>query len=161
MRIEPGPGQISVWDFPRPPRVEPVAQRIKVELDGRIVAYSTAALRVCETASPPTYYIPPEDIAPGWLEPSGRNSFCEWKGVARYWTVISPDRRVRDAAWSYPDPVPRFESIHGYVAFYAQRMDACWVGENRVTPQPGRFYGGWITPELVGPFKGEPGSEHW
>jgi uncharacterized protein (DUF427 family) len=159
--VRPGPGQLSVWDFPRPPRLEPVPARVRVEFGGIVIADTTAALRVCETASPPAYYIPPADLLPGSLTPSARSSFCEWKGTARYWTVRAGDRVERDAAWSYPEPAPRYAALRDYVAFYAQRMDACWVGEQRVTPQPGRFYGGWITPDLVGPFKGEPGTEGW
>ena len=159
--VPPAPGQVSVWDFPRPPRVEPVPQRVRVELGGQVIADSLAALRVCETSSPPAYYIPRADILPGSLEPSERTSFCEWKGVATYWTVVGGGRRVKDAAWSYPKPDPGYEAIKDYVAFYPRRMDACWVGERRVQPQPGFYYGGWITPELVGPFKGTPGSEAW
>jgi len=159
--VVPGPGQVSVWDFPRPPRIEPVAPRVRVEYGGRVIAETTAALRVCETSSPPTYYIPPADIAPGSLEPSERASFCEWKGVASYWTVTAGGRRAKDAAWSYRAPDPGYETLKNYVAFYPRRMDACWVGDHRVEPQPGFYYGGWITPEIVGPFKGAPGTEGW
>jgi uncharacterized protein (DUF427 family) len=157
----PGPGHVSVWDFPRPPRVEPVPSRVLIEFGGRIFAESLAALRVCETASPPTYYIPPADVAIEYLEASERTSFCEWKGVARYWTVRIGSRVAQDAAWSYPEPDQGYESIRDYLAFYPRRMDACYVGEHRVEPQPGFYYGGWITPELVGPFKGIPGSGSW
>jgi uncharacterized protein (DUF427 family) len=158
--MRPVPGQESVWDYPRPPRVEPVARRVRVELGGRTIADTTRALRVCETSSPPCYYVPPADVALECLAPSERTSFCEWKGVARYWTVRG-DRVAKDAAWSYPEPYPGYEGIRDYLAFYPRRMDACWVGEDRVAPQPGVYYGGWITPELVGPFKGVPGSEGW
>lgn len=156
-----GPGQLSVWDFPRPPRVESVALRVRIQLGGQLIVDTTAALRVCETSSPPAYYIPPGEIAPGCREPSERTSFCEWKGVAHYWTVSAGGRRAKDAAWSYPAPDPGYEALKDYIAFYPRRMDACWVGEHRVEPQPGLYYGGWITPELVGPFKGAPGSEAW
>jgi uncharacterized protein (DUF427 family) len=159
--VRPGPGQVSVWDFPRPPRVEPVPDRVLIAYGGRIVVESLGALRVCETASPPVYYIPPADIDAEFLQPSDRTSFCEWKGVARYWTVAVGSRVARDAAWSYPEPDPGYESIRDYLAFYPRRMDACYVGEHRVEPQPGFYYGGWITPELVGPFKGIPGSGSW
>ncbi len=159
--VVPGPGQVSVWDFPRSPRVEPVPLRVRVEFSGLLIVDTTAALRVCETASPPAYYIPPVDIAPGCLEPNDRTSLCEWKGVAHYWTVSADGRRAKAAAWSYPAPDPGYEAVKDYVAFYAQRMDACWVGEHRVKPQPGLYYGGWITPELVGPFKSAPGTQAW
>lgn len=159
--VVPGPGQVSVWGFPRPPRIEPVRSRVRVELGGKTIVDTSAALRVCETSSPPAYYIPTADIPPGCLEPSDRRSFCEWKGIATYWTVVVGERRVKDAAWSYPEPSPGYEPIKDYIAFYPRRMDACWVGEHRVQPQPGLYYGGWITPELVGPFKGAPGTEVW
>jgi uncharacterized protein (DUF427 family) len=156
-----GPGQESVWDYPRPPRVEPVAARIRVEFGGRVLAESVAAIRVCETSSPPVYYVPPADVDLSCLLNSERTSFCEWKGVARYWTVRAGSRIATDAAWSYPEPDPGYETIRNYLSFYPRRMDACWVGENRVTPQPGLYYGGWVTPNLVGPFKGVPRSEAW
>ena len=157
----PGPGQESVWNYPRPPRVEPVSHRIRVEFGGIVLADSARALRICETASPPVYYLPPADVATTRLEPSTRTSFCEWKGVASYWSVRVGDRLARDAGWSYAAPDPGFEAIRDYLAFYPRRMDACWVGQHRVSPQPGFYYGGWLTPDLTGPFKGIPGSEAW
>lgn len=161
-RIEtPGPGQRSVWDFPRPPQVEPVRERIRIEFGGAVLADTEHACRVLETASPPTYYIPPEDVRREYLEPSRSRTVCEWKGTASYWSVRVGGRFSADAAWSYEDPSPGFEAIRGYLAFYPGRVDACFVGDDRVTPQPGRFYGGWITPDFVGPFKGEPGTEGW
>lgn len=159
--VRPGPGQESVWDYPRPPRVEPVAARVRVEFEGRTLADTALALRVCETSSPPVYYIPQGDIEMAYLEPSPRTSFCEWKGVAAYWSVRVGQRYAKDAAWSYPAPDAGFEVLREWIAFYPRRMDACWVGEQRVTPQPGFYYGGWVTPDLVGPFKGSPGSEGW
>lgn len=159
--VAPGPGQESVWDYPRPPRVETVVHRVRVEFGGRVIAQSDRALRVCETSSPPVYYLPPGDIDSSCFMPSDRTSFCEWKGVAHYWTVLTGSRIARDSAWSYPEPDPGYEAIRDYVSFYPRRMDACYVGEDRVTPQPGFYYGGWVTPNLVGPFKGVPGSETW
>ncbi|HET9040472.1 MAG TPA: DUF427 domain-containing protein [Gemmatimonadales bacterium] len=159
--VRPGPGQESVWDYPRPPRVEPVAAHVRVEFEGRTLADTGRALRVCETSSPPVYYIPQADIDMAYLEPSPRTSFCEWKGVAAYWSVRVGQRYAKDAAWSYPAPDAGFEVLRDWIAFYPRRMDACWVGEQRVTPQPGFYYGGWVTPDLVGPFKGSPGSEGW
>ncbi len=159
--VPPGPGQESVWDYPRPPRVEPVPHPVRVEFGGRTLAETRRALRVCETSSPPCYYIPPGDVAAGCLEPSPRTSFCEWKGLAHYWTVRVGERVAKDAAWSYPAPDPGYEAIRDYLAFFPRRMDACYVGDVRVRPQPGLYYGGWVTPELVGPFKGAPGTEAW
>jgi uncharacterized protein (DUF427 family) len=159
--VAPGSGQESVWDYPRPPRVEPAERPVRVEFGGRILAETARALRVCETSSPPVYYIPPADVLLDCLEPSTRTSFCEWKGVASYWSVRVGDRLAKDAAWSYPTPDPGYEAIRDYLAFYPRRMDACYVGADRVEPQPGFYYGGWVTPNLVGPFKGVPGSEAW
>jgi uncharacterized protein (DUF427 family) len=150
-----------VWDFPRPPRLEPVAARVRVEFNRVVVADTTRAWRVCETASPPTYYIPPDDITPGLLVPVPGTSSCEWKGRATYWTLRVGQRSSRNAAWSYPAPSLSYLLIRDHLAFYAGRVDACHVGDTRVMPQPGGFYGGWITPDVVGPFKGEPGTEHW
>jgi uncharacterized protein (DUF427 family) len=160
-RIEPGPGQESVWDYPRPPRLEPSTRRIRVLFAGEVIADTTRALRVLETSHPPVYYIPPQDLQTRWLERSSRSSFCEFKGRARYHGIKVGDRRSADAAWSYPDPTPRFEPIRDHLAFYPSRVDECWVDEERVEAQPGDFYGGWITSEVVGPFKGDPGTWGW
>jgi uncharacterized protein (DUF427 family) len=159
--VRPGPGQESVWDYPRPPRVERVGKPVRVEWAGETVARSDRALRVCETASPPVYYVPAEDARTDLLEPSGRRSYCEWKGAARYWSLRVGDRVAADAAWSYPEPDAGFEALRDHLAFYPGRVDACFVGDERVTPQAGEFYGGWITRDVVGPFKGEPGTEGW
>lgn len=167
-RIEPGPGQESVWDYPRPPRVEPVPERIRVFIGGVEVADSERALRVLETAGAPVYYIPRADIRMDLLERSPHSTLCEWKGDASYWTYLgdlpaneADARRIPNVAWSYESPLPGFESIAGSLAFYAQLVDEAWVGEERATPQPGRYYGGWVTSRIVGPFKGEPGSAGW
>lgn len=155
------PGEESVWDYPRPPRLEPVAERLRVILGGAVIAETQAGFRVLETSHPPTYYLPPEDVAPGTLADPRRGGICEWKGQAVLFDVLGGGRRATAAAWSYPDPTPDFRRIAGYVAFYAAPMDACFVGAARVTPQPGTFYGGWITPGIVGPFKGGPGTMGW
>ena len=161
-RVEaPGPGEESVWDYPRPPRLEPVRRPIRVELFGEVLARSTRGLRVCETASPPTYYVPAEDVRMELLEASDLRSFCEWKGEARYWSARSGDRFVENVAWSYPTPTREFAALVDHLAFFAGRVDACYLGDQRVTPQPGGFYGGWVTPEIRGPFKGEPGTQGW
>lgn len=161
-RIPPaGAGRESVWEYPRPPRIEPDARRVRVEHAGVTVADTRRALRVLETSSPPTFYLPPADVRSGLLEPSAHTTFCEWKGVARHWSLRIGDRLVENAAWSYPDPDPEYAALRDRLAFYPARVDACWVGDARVAAQPGGFYGGWITPEIVGPFKGAPGTEHW
>ncbi len=160
-RTVPGPGQESVWDYPRPPRVEPVGERIRVEVDGITIADTINALRVVETASPPAYYIPPEDVRLDLLERSASASVCEWKGAATYRSYRSGGRLVRDVAWSYEHPNQGFEAIRGHLAFYAGRVDAAWVGDERVTPQAGDYYGGWVTSQVVGPFKGDPGTFGW
>ncbi|MEO5929677.1 MAG: DUF427 domain-containing protein [Candidatus Kapaibacterium sp.] len=152
-RIVPGPGEESVWDYPRPPRVEETLKHIEVIFNGIVIADTRRAHRVLETSHPPVYYIPPGDIAMEHLIATARTSFCEWKGDAVYFTLIVDDRSLPDAAWSYPDPTPRFAAIMDHLAFYPRLMDACYVDGERVTPQPGGFYGGWITSDIVGPFK--------
>ena len=157
----PGPGQESVWDYPRPPRLEPATSRLTVVLGGTTIADTSRGYRVLETSHPPNYYFPPDDVADGALEPAKGASFCEWKGRAHYFTVIGGDRVAHEGAWGYETPSEAFAAIRGYVAFYAGRMDACFVDGEPVTPQPGGFYGGWITTEVTGPFKGGPGSRGW
>jgi uncharacterized protein (DUF427 family) len=151
----------SVWDYPRPPRVEPVAERLRVVLAGVTVADSARGWRVLETSHPPVYYLPPDHIRMDLLQPAPGRSFCEFKGWAKYWTVAVGERSAPSVAWSYPDPAPAFAAIADHLAFYASRVDACFVGEERVTPQEGDFYGGWITSRIVGPFKGGPGTAGW
>ncbi len=166
-RVEPGPGQESVWDYPRPPRMEDVNEKVKVVFGGVTLAYTTRAKRVLETSHPPVFYIPPEDIQMEFLSASGRTSLCEWKGRARYHDIATKDditgeeRSEAAAAWSYPDPVPEFASLKDYVAFYPSRMDSCWVGGEKVEAQEGDFYGGWILSSTLGPFKGSPGTWGW
>lgn len=160
-RIAPGPGQESVWDYPRPPRLEPLARPVRVSFGGEVVAESARAFRVLETSHPPTIYIPPDDVVARFLERSSRVTFCEWKGRARYHSLRVGDRRSPDAAWSYPSPTPRFEAIRDYFAFYPSRVDECTVGGEVVRTQAGDFYGGWITADIVGPFKGESGTMGW
>jgi uncharacterized protein (DUF427 family) len=153
-RIEPGPGQESVWDYPRPPRLEDSPKHIQVIFNGAIIADTTHAKRVLETSHPPVYYIPPEDIKMEYLQKTSRSTFCEWKGNAAYYTVRVGGEVSPHAAWYYPNPTPGFESMTNYVAFYAQRMEKCLVDDEVVEPQPGDFYGGWVTKDIVGPFKG-------
>lgn len=153
--------QESVWDYPRPPRIEDFGKKIKIIFGGEVIAETFRAKRVLETSHPPVYYIPPEDVKKEYLSPAGNNSYCEWKGEASYFHLTVGDKIVRYACWYYPDPVPKFSELKNYLAFYPGKMDECYVDGERVTPQPGRFYGGWITKNIVGPFKGEEGSENW
>ena len=157
----PGPGQESVWDYPRPPALVAVGAAVRVEFAGRVVAASAHALRVLETSHPPTVYLPPADVDLAMLAATARTSGCEWKGQAEYLDLAWDGRRSADAAWRYPHPTPAFEALAGYVAFYPGRTDGCWIGDARVEAQPGGFYGGWITAAVAGPFKGEPGSWGW
>lgn len=158
----PGPGQESVWDYPRPPLLERSSRHVVVRLGDRVVADSTAAYRVMETSHPPTWYLPPGDITPGALRASrARSTVCEWKGSAAYWDVLGGEGEVLEAAgWSYPRPNSAFGQIRDYVAFMPTAL-SCWVDGERVRPQEGGFYGGWITSDVVGPFKGIPGSWGW
>jgi uncharacterized protein (DUF427 family) len=151
----------SVWDYPRPPALELVSRPITIIFGGVTVARTQAAYRVLETSHPPVYYLPPEAFIAGSLEPAPGASFCEWKGEAVYWTLLAGGKRAERAGWSYPQPTPRFAAIRDHVAVYAGRMDRCLIGDEVVTPQPGGFYGGWITKDLQGPFKGGPGSAGW
>jgi uncharacterized protein (DUF427 family) len=159
--IVPEPGQESVWDYPRPPRVEDSSKHAEVFFNNILIADSTDTKRVLETSSPPVYYIPREDIEMKYLIPSGKMTVCEWKGRASYYTISVHDKRAENAAWYYPDPEPGYEAIKDYIAFYPQMMDACYLDGELVKAQAGRFYGGWITADIVGPFKGEPGTEGW
>ncbi len=156
----PALGQVSVWSFPRPPELVREPREIVVRWGGLEVARTVRAWAVRETAHPPTFYIPLADIQPGLLHPAGGGSFCEWKGPARYWDLVDAARRLDRVAWSYPQPLSGAEPLADCVAFYAHHLD-CRVGEATAEPQPGGFYGGWITPDLAGPFKGEPGSGDW
>lgn len=158
--LEPGPGQQSVWDYPRPPRIEEDTRLVEVYTQGRPVAASARCIRVLETAGPPTFYLPTDDVDVSLLVRAPGTSLCEWKGEAAYWTVRLDGTSIAAAAWSYPSPKPAFARISRYFSFYPGRVD-CRVGGERVRPQPGGFYGGWVTDEIVGPIKGEPGSESW
>ena len=158
--VEPGPGQESVWDYPRPPVIVADPRLVQVKLDGRLIAETRAAQRVLETASPPTFYLPPDAVRGDCLRPAGGSSFCEWKGRARYFDVCVDEHCVENAAWSYPEPFAEFTAIRNCLAFYPHRI-ACYVDGERVRAQAGGFYGGWITDEIVGPFKGEPGTSGW
>jgi uncharacterized protein (DUF427 family) len=160
-RIKPKPGQESVWDYPRPPRLEETDARIQIFFNNEIVADSQRAKRILETSHPPVYYIPPEDIVMKYLRKAPGNSYCEWKGIASYYTLKVGNKKADKVAWYYPDPVADYAILKDHVAFYAGPMDQCLVNGEIVQPQPGGFYGGWITKNIVGPFKGNPGSMFW
>ena len=155
------PGQESVWDYPRPAIAEPTPCHLQIVHRGVLVAETRRGVRTLETSHPPTYYFPPGDVTAALLRPSGHRSFCEWKGDAAYLDVAVGDATLRDVGWSYPDPSPGFAVLRGHVAFYAAPFDACLVDGERAVPQPGGFYGGWITSRVAGPFKGVPGSRFW
>ena len=157
---EPGPAQESVWDYPRPPVLVPDQREVSIHWQGREIARTRHAVRVLETSHPPSFYLPLADVDRQWLEPALGSSFCEWKGPAQYWTLTDGQQRLERVGWSYPHPLAGAEVLRDRIAFYAHSLD-CTVGGEPVRPQPGGFYGGWITPELVGPFKGDPGSSAW
>jgi uncharacterized protein (DUF427 family) len=150
-----------VAEYPRPPRLERSDRIVRIQLGGETIAETCEAFRVLETFHPPSWYLPPEAFRPGVLRPAPGGSFCEWKGRARYWTLAAGGVVAAAAGWSYPDPTPAFADLQDHIAVYAGRMEACFVDGERVAPQPGGFYGGWITAELVGPFKGGPGTLGW
>jgi len=156
-----GPGQESVWDYPRPPVAVPFSKPVLIIHRGVALADTTRAVRTLETSHPPTYYLPPGDILMSALRPVDGSSFCEWKGHARYFDVVVGGQTLSRAAWSYPAPTADFEILRDHIAFYAHSLDACLVGGEQVKPQPGGFYGGWITRDICGPFKGVPGSRFW
>lgn len=160
-RIDPGPGQESVWDYPRPPALEDSDKHVQIELGGVVIVDTGRAKRVLETSHPPVYYIQADDIREGTLQLVCRRTFCEWKGQARYFAVSGGAQTQHDAAWSYAEPTPEFAEIKDYVAFYPSRMDRCLIDGKQVRSQPGDFYGGWITDDIVGPFKGDPGTMGW
>ncbi|MCG5059416.1 DUF427 domain-containing protein [Limnoraphis robusta Tam1] len=159
--IPPQPGQESVWDYPRPAIWQDVSQPIKIIFNGEVIAETQQAKRVLETSHPPAYYIPAEDIKLEYLIETPRITLCEWKGRCVYYEVKLGDKHVYPGAWRYFDPTPNFVPIKDSYGFYANVMDACYVGDELVTPQPGNFYAGWITKNIVGPFKGEPGTMGW
>jgi uncharacterized protein (DUF427 family) len=159
--VVPRPGQESVWDYPRPPRVETTDERVVITLGGVTIVDTTDAVRVLETSHPPVYYVPRSAFAPGSLEPADGSSFCEFKGVAGYLTVRGGGAVAESAGWFYTTPSAGFESLRDLVAVYPGAMDSCEVAGEVVEAQAGGFYGGWITSRVVGPFKGEPGTLGW
>lgn len=155
------PGQESVWNFPRPARAEPTTAHLRVVHRGVTIADTRAGIRTIETSHPPSYYFPPGDVDQALLRPAAGSSFCEWKGQAHYVDIVVGDHVVSQGAWAYADPTPAFAILRDHLAFYPALFDACFVDGERVVPQPGGFYGGWITAAVAGPFKGGPGSRFW
>lgn len=160
-RVEPGPGQESVWDYPRPPALDLSDRHVVVRFGGQVIADTRRPIRVLETSQPPAYYLPAADIRTDLLVPVDRSTWCEWKGSAAYWTVDTSDAVAEAAVWSYPQPTDRFADLVGHYGFYAQHMAECSVDGEVVDPNEGSFYGGWITSDVVGPFKGAPGTLGW
>lgn len=160
-RVAPGPGQESVWDYPRPPALDHSDHHVVVRFGGEVIADSHRPIRVLETSQPPAYYVPAVDVRTDLLRVADRRTFCEWKGQATYWTVDTGTAAAEAAAWSYPDPTDRFRDMVDHLAFYAQQMDECTVDGEVVQANEGSFYGGWITSKVVGPFKGAPGTMGW
>ncbi|MDZ4236219.1 MAG: DUF427 domain-containing protein [Dietzia sp.] len=158
---KPRPGQESVWDYPRPPLLEEFAGSITVELGGQTIVSTDRAWRVLETSHPPTYYLPRSAFADGVLRPTAGSSWCEWKGQASYFDLVTPVATAHRAAWTYLEPTPKFSEIAGALAVMPSAVDRCTVNGEEVVPQPGGFYGGWINSWLAGPFKGVPGSMGW
>lgn len=158
-RLPPGTGQESVWDYPRPPRVEETSREIRVVYEDIEIAASVRSLRVLETYGAPVYYLPPADVAVG-LRPIRRSTVCEWKGRAAYFDLVCGSEVIKAAAWTYPEPAAEYAAISGYYAFFPDLVD-CYVDGERAAAQPGGFYGGWVTGEIVGPMKGEPGTAYW
>jgi len=157
----PLPGQESVWDYPRPAVMRASARHVRIVHRGVILAETRAAIETLETSHPPSYYIPVGDILPGALRPLSQRSICEWKGQARYFDVLVVGARMPAMAWCYDRPTPEFAGLVGHVAFYAAPFEGCFVDGEKVVPQPGGFYGGWVTSHVSGPFKGGPGSQFW
>lgn len=151
----------SVWDYPRPPKLERTGSKLKVVFNGITIAETDRAYRVLETSHPPVYYFPPEDVRMEYFSKSGKSSYCEWKGKAKYFSVTVDSKTAGNCAWYYPSPVKEFEKMKNFIAFYPQMMDACFVNGEKVNPQEGSFYGGWITSNIVGPIKGAPGTLSW
>lgn len=158
--ITPAEGQESVWDYPRPPAYVRDARPVRIQADGQLLAEADTSIRALETGSPPAFYLPPEAFDAGLLSPSSRRTVCEWKGVAHYYDVLTPKRTLKAAVWVYPEPLDGAEEIAGWFSCYPEHLE-CFVAGDAVLPQQGRYYGGWVTAELVGPWKGEPGTGHW
>jgi len=161
MNTSEGLKKESVWNYPRPPRIEMSSRLVQVIFNNETISETNRSLRVLETSHPPTYYIPSQDVQQQLLVRSGSKSYCEFKGEATYYTIQVKGKVSENAAWSYQSPNPGYESIKDYIAFYPGRVDACYVDGERVKAQEGDFYGGWITSEIEGPFRGGSGTNGW
>jgi uncharacterized protein (DUF427 family) len=160
-KIKPGPGQESVWDYPRPPRIEPFNGSIRIIFNNEEILNTNRSYRILETSHPPTYYLPISAFKSGVLNETVGSSFCEFKGMASYFDIQVGEKVARKSAWYYPEPSIRFKDLKDHVCLYASPMDACLINDEKVIPQPGGFYGGWITSNVVGPFKGGEGTWGW
>ncbi|WP_045113543.1 DUF427 domain-containing protein [Microscilla marina] len=161
-KIIPKPGQESVWDYPRPPKLESTNKTLRVICDDIIIAQTNRGMRILETSHPPTYYFPPEDVNLEYLElVENKTSFCEYKGAASYYNLRVEDRVVQNVAWFYANPSPKYQALQNHLCFYASKVDACYVNDELVQAQEGDFYGGWITSQIVGPFKGGANTWGW
>ncbi|WP_315762700.1 DUF427 domain-containing protein [Sphingomonas sp. Y38-1Y] len=156
-----GPGQESVWTYPRPAIAEPTMRHLVVRHRGVTIAETRAGIRTLETSHPPSYYFPRGDVATALLRPATHRSLCEWKGQARYFDVHVEGEAIVEGAWSYAQPTRAFAMLAGHIAFYPHLFDTCLVDGKRAVAQPGGFYGGWVTADLAGPFKGGPGTQFW
>ena len=157
---EPGPDEESVWDYPRPPELSKDSRKVEIKWMDKTMALTKEAIRVLETASPPTFYLPKNDVNTDFFKIAAGSSYCEWKGKATYWNISVDGKTLEKAAWSYENPTPAIQHIAGYISVYPGKLE-CYVNNIRVKPQPGGFYGGWMTPEIVGPVKGDPGTRGW
>ena len=160
-RVAPGPGQESVWDYPRPPKLENFNGHIRIVFNNETIVDTNRAFRILETSHPPTYYLPIADFKKDVLQSTSDTSFCEFKGVAKYWNLVLRNKTAEKAAWGYPNPVDRYSALRNTVSVYAHLVDACYINDEKVQAQDGDFYGGWITSNIVGPFKGGAGTWGW
>ena len=160
-RIKPLPGQESVWDYPRPPSLEPVSEHLRIIHEGQVICDSNQSYRILETSHPPTYYLPISAFSPGTLQKTTKSSYCEFKGMASYYHIIVGGKKMEFAAWGYENPSKGYLPLKNHVSVYATKVDQCYVGGEEVKPQEGDFYGGWITSKIVGPFKGGAGTWGW
>jgi len=160
-KIKPKVGQESVWDYPRPPKMEKVSKHLKIFQGKNTIADTTRPVRILETSHPPVYYFPPENVNMEFLRENNKTTHCEWKGQAKYYDLIVEGKVIENIAWTYPSINEDYEEMEDYIAFYPGKLDACYVNGELVQAQPGDFYGGWVTSDIVGPFKGAPGTWGW